>query len=87
MKFLTLLSVYVALVLLLLTTIGVASLDFHGPWKPIAGVSFAAIKAALIALFFMDLFYRNGLVRLFAGAGLFCLFLSALLTAADYLTR
>ncbi len=87
MKFATLLIVYIALVLLLALTIGVAYLPVGASIKPEIGLLIAAGKALLIVLFFMEIKYRNGLVRIFAGAGVFWLLLLFLLTAADYFTR
>jgi cytochrome c oxidase subunit IV len=57
------------------------------PWKTAAGLIIAATKTGLIALFFMKLRYQRGLVRIFAGAGLFWLGLLAVLLLADYLMR
>ena len=50
------------------------------------GRQFAA-KTALIALYFMRLRYQPGLVRLFAGAGLFWLAILMVLSLADFFTR
>ena len=87
MKTLTLLSVYVGLVLLLLLTLGIATLPSDGIWKPLSGLVIAAVKAGLIGLFFMDIRYQKGLVKLFSVMGLFWLFISFVLTASDYFTR
>jgi cytochrome c oxidase subunit 4 len=57
------------------------------PWKTAAGLVIAAAKTGLIALFFMKLRYQRGLVRIFAGAGLFWLGLLAVLLLTDYLMR
>jgi cytochrome c oxidase subunit 4 len=58
-----------------------------GGWAlPVAlGIAFA--KLALIYLFFMQLKYQRGLVRIFATAGFFWLAVAGLLTFSDYLTR
>ncbi|RYD91603.1 MAG: hypothetical protein EOP50_14020 [Sphingobacteriales bacterium] len=87
MKFGTLLGTYIGLVALLALTIGISLLPGDGAFKPIAGIVVAALKAALIALWFMELREHRGLVRVFAAAGLFWLLLLFLLSGADYLTR
>ncbi len=63
----------VAALLLLLTTatVVVSTIDF-GPWNLIVALSIAAIKATLVALFFMHLKYDNRIYSvIFIGAILF----------------
>jgi len=50
-------------------------------------LSIAAVKAGLIAIFFMHLLRSSVLVRIAAGAGTFWLMFMFTLAAADYLTR
>jgi len=57
------------------------------PWKTAAGLAIAAAKTLLIALFFMRLKYRRGLIPIFAVAGLFWLGILGTLLMSDYLTR
>ena len=87
MKASLLLWVYLLLVVLLGCTIGMALMPLGSAFKPLAGVLVAVIKAGLIAMFFMQLRYHRGTVRLFAAAGIFFLFLLFFLIACDYLTR
>jgi len=87
MKTSVLLWIYLLLVVLLGLTIGVALLPLAGEVKPAAAVLVAVIKAGLIGLFFMQLRYHHGTIRLFAAAGAFCLFLLFFLIATDYFTR
>ena len=47
----------------------------------------AAAKTALVFLFFMQLWYQRGLIRIFAAAGFFWLAIIGVLTFCDYLTR
>lgn len=87
MKVSTLLWIYALLVVLLAATLGIAYLPVSGWLKALAGMVVAMAKAILIALYFMDIRYQSGLVRVFAGAGVLWLLLLFVLTAADYLTR
>jgi len=87
MKASLLIWIYLILVLLLGCTIGMALLPLGAGLKPLAGLMVAVIKAGVISLFFMQLLYHHGTVRLFAAAGVFCLLLLFLLIAADYFTR
>jgi len=56
-------------------------------WKTAAALAVAVAKAGLIAAFFMKLKQHRGLLRVFAGAGLFWLAIFAVLIMTDYLTR
>jgi len=87
MKSSLLLWIYLVLVILLGCTIGMALLPLGVVIKPLAGLLVAGVKGGLIVLFFMQLRYHHGTLRLFAAAGAFCLFLLFLLIATDYLTR
>jgi cytochrome c oxidase subunit 4 len=82
----TFLLVWLALMALLALTMGVTFLPI-GELKAPVNFSIAAVKAGLIAWFFMHLRETKGLVRLFAVGALFWLFLLFALTFADYLTR
>jgi cytochrome c oxidase subunit IV len=77
---------YLALLLLLVLSAG-ASFAPLGAWQAPVALIIAATKMALVFLFFMQLRYRSGLVRVFAVAGFFWLALIGGLTFADYLTR
>lgn len=73
------------LVLLALTT---ASSYVHlGVGNTLLNFVIAAIKLALIAVFFMHLARADAAVRLAAGAALLFLFFLAFLSFADFLTR
>jgi cytochrome c oxidase subunit 4 len=79
-------AVFVALLLLLGLTVGIAEVDF-GPWNfPIAG-AIATAKAVLIMLYFMHVRYSPALIWLVAAAGFFWLAILFSLTMADFLTR
>jgi cytochrome c oxidase subunit 4 len=83
----TFLFVYLALLCLLALTIGAAQLVQLGPFKPVVNLGIAAIKAALIAWFFMHVREGSGLVRLFAVAALFWVLILFGLGLSDWLTR
>lgn len=82
----TLFAAFGALLLLLLAAALVPHLP-SGPWSGALSLAIAAAKVAVIALCFMQLRYHRGLIRVFAGAGLFWLGIALALTLADYLTR
>ena len=82
----TLLLVYLACLMLLAATIGVAQLEL-GALNPLLNLSIASLKALLIAWFFMHLRESSGLVRVFAASALFWLLILFGLSLSDYLTR
>lgn len=77
---------YVALMVLLVLT-ALASKAPLGEWKGAVSLFIAAVKMALVFLFFMQLWYQRGLIRIFAVAGFFWLSIIGILTFCDYLTR
>jgi cytochrome c oxidase subunit 4 len=80
-------GVFAALLVLTLTTTGVAYVDLGGVWNVAVALTIAFIKALLVALFFMHLRYSSRLTWLFAGAGIFWLATLLDLTLSDYFTR
>jgi len=78
--------VLAALLLLLAATMG-CSLIGLGRFELIANLGIAGLKAALVALFFMQVRYSSPVVRLFAVLGLLFLALLMGLSLADYLSR
>jgi cytochrome c oxidase subunit IV len=81
-----LVAVYAALICLLALTAGSTALPV-GWWSTPTGLVIAAVKAFLIAYFFMNLRGQPGIVRVFAVAGLFWLLILLVLSASDYFTR
>ncbi len=80
-------GVWGALVVLTLLTAGIAYLDL-GPLNPVAAVTIAVIKTALVALFFMHLRYTKvKLTYIFTAAGLLWLALLMSFTWSDVITR
>jgi caa(3)-type oxidase subunit IV len=58
-----------------------------GAWHLAVGGGIAAVKAALVVLFFMPLIRSPGRTWLATGVGLFRLGILVTLTFSDYLTR
>ena len=79
-------AVFCALVLLTALTVGVAFLDL-GTMNPLAALSIASLKAALVVFFFMHLRESSRLVRTAVVAGVACLLIMMVLTLSDYWTR
>jgi cytochrome c oxidase subunit IV len=79
-------AVWLALLLLLGATIGAAYLPLH-PFNGLVALLIAALKAVLVAVFFMHLKWSSALSRVFAAAGVFWLAILMTLTFADVLTR
>jgi cytochrome c oxidase subunit IV len=75
-----------ALAALLVLTVVAAQFDLGHLNTPIA-LAIAVAKAALIAIFFMNLRYGSPLVRVFAGGAFFWLAILIMLSLADVLTR
>jgi len=78
--------VFVALLVLLVLTLGVSYIDL-GVFNPIVALSIAVAKALLVMLYFMHLRWSGYLSWAVAGAGFIWLALLFLLTFSDYLTR
>lgn len=77
---------FVALMVLLALT-ALASKAPLGALKTPISLVIAAIKTTLVFLFFMQLWYQRGLIRLFAVVGFGWLAIIGVLTFCDYLTR
>jgi cytochrome c oxidase subunit 4 len=78
-------SAVVLLSLLGLLALSVIAAHFPlGIWSSIVALGIAAIKAGLIAWFFMHLRDETTLIRVFSLAGLFCLAVMFTLLTSDY---
>jgi caa(3)-type oxidase subunit IV len=77
---------YAALMVLLAAT-ALAAKAPPGAWQAPVALAIAAAKMLLVFLFFMQLRYQRGLVRVFAAAAFFWLGIAGVLTFSDYLTR
>jgi len=82
----TYLLVFVALLVLAGATTGIAYVDL-GPFNTVVALAIAAIKMALVGLFFMHLLYSHGLTRIVVLAGFFWLALMVSFTLADAFSR
>jgi cytochrome c oxidase subunit IV len=82
----TYLLVFVALLVLVGVTVGVALIDL-GSFGPIVALLIAGLKAGLIMVYFMHLRQTTKVAWVFAALGLMWLFIMLGLTMADYLTR
>jgi cytochrome c oxidase subunit IV len=74
------------LLVLTASTVGLAYLDLGG-WSLALALAFAATKATLIVLYFMEARYSRGLVRLVAAVALFWLGILLVGTLDDVITR
>jgi cytochrome c oxidase subunit 4 len=81
-----LVAVFVALLALLLVSVGAAFVPI-GPWSPVVALAMAAAKSALVIAYFMQLGRQPPLLRVFALGGFLWLGILFLLTFADVLTR
>ncbi|HVU33255.1 MAG TPA: cytochrome C oxidase subunit IV family protein [Opitutaceae bacterium] len=77
---------YVALMVLLALTATLSRFP-PGAWKTPVALLIAAAKLTLVFVFFMQLWYQRGLVRIFAATGFFWLAIIGTLTFVDYLSR
>jgi cytochrome c oxidase subunit 4 len=83
-------AIYVGIwaVLMVLTGVTVfASFIELGDWNIVLALTIASIKATLVVLFFMHLYYSSKLTKVTMIAAIFFLFLLLALSMTDYLTR
>lgn len=79
-------GVYLALIALTVATVAIASLDL-GRFNVVFALAIAAVKTALVGLFFMHLLYTSHRTKIMAVAGLVWLAILIALTLSDVLTR
>jgi len=80
-------AIFAALLLLTLSTTGMAFVDLGGDLNALVAVAIAIVKALLVILFFMHVRYSSRLTWVFVGAGFFWLLILLTLTMTDPLTR
>src|SRR5262249_6272798 len=80
-------TVFAALAALTVLTVAVSFVELPGPLHVSVGLLIATVKALLVALFFMHVFYSRRLIWLVACAALLWLGILFVLTFADYLSR
>jgi cytochrome c oxidase subunit 4 len=78
--------VYLALLLLLAATVGIAYVEI-GTLNLVFALAIAFGKAALVVLFFMHVLYSTQVTKVFVLTSILFLILLAGLVMADYLTR
>jgi cytochrome c oxidase subunit 4 len=79
--------IFGALLVLTLSTTGVAFVDLGGNLNTIVALCIAIAKTMLVILFFMHVYYSSRLTWVFVGAGFFWLMILLSLTLADVLSR
>ena len=79
--------VYLALLLLLVATVGFSFVDFGRGINNAIAIGIGCIKALLIVLFFMHIAFEPWLTWFFAAAGFLWLGIMLTLTSSEYLTR
>ncbi|MGE0127413.1 MAG: cytochrome C oxidase subunit IV family protein [Blastocatellales bacterium] len=82
----TYLTIFAVLITLTAVSVFVAYLDL-GRMNVVAALIIAAIKALLIALYFMHIRYSARLTQVVVVGGVFWLMIMFALTMSDYLTR
>lgn len=82
----TYLAVFAALAVFTVVTTGVAYLDL-GLFNPVVALTIAVVKATLVVLFFMHVWYRGKLTWVFIGAGVLWLAFLIAFTLSDAVTR
>ena len=84
-------KVIVALMVLLVITLGAAAIDFSQmglPWLNIViAMTIAVVKAVLIILYFMHVRYSSKLVWVFSGAAFFWVMILFVMMLIDYFSR
>ena len=80
------LLVFLCLLVLTATTVGVAFIDL-GPLNNLVALGIAVLKASLVVLFFMGVRYSTRLTPLVILSGVFGLAIMVGLTLVDYATR
>jgi cytochrome c oxidase subunit IV len=79
-------SVYLALMGLLVVTVAVAYVHL-GIFNTAVAMAIGTVKACLVIWYFMHVKTTERLVPIFIGLSLYMLFIGALFTLSDYLTR
>lgn len=82
----TFLKVYAALMGLLSLSVALSFVPL-GPMQTATAIAIAAIKAGLVAAFFMEILIEDAAVRLWVAAGFYWLAVLLVLSMADYMTR
>jgi cytochrome c oxidase subunit 4 len=79
-------AVFLALIALTATTVGVSRIEL-GEYNFVVAMTIAVMKGSLVVWFFMEVRRGNPLTKLFVGAGLFWLAILLVFVLSDYLSR
>jgi cytochrome c oxidase subunit IV len=79
-------AVFLALIVLTITTVGVSKLEL-GEYNFICAMTIAVIKGTLVVWFFMDVRRSSSMTKLFVCAGFFWLAILLTFVLSDYLSR
>jgi cytochrome c oxidase subunit 4 len=82
----TYIAVYVTLLVFTGITVGAAFIDLH-IFNPIIAVAIACIKAVIVILFFMHVFYQSKLIKLTVISGFLTFLILITMTLSDYMSR
>lgn len=78
--------IFLALIVLTAVTVWVAFHDY-GVWNDLIAMGIAIVKATLVVLFFMQVYYSSRLSKLTVVGGLLWLLILIGITLSDYLSR
>lgn len=79
-------AVFLALIALTATTVGVSRIDL-GEYNFVVAMTIAVMKGSLVVWFFMDVRRGSSLTKLFVGAGFFWMAILFVFVLSDYLSR
>ena len=82
----TYLFVFGALLIGTALTVGAAFIDL-GELNPVIAIAIACVKAVLVILFFMHIYYSSRLMKMTVGAGIFTFLVLITMTLSDYISR
>ncbi len=80
------LFILIALVVGTVLTWSIAKVNL-GIWNPVVALTIAVIKAVLVILFFMHVYYSSKLTKVTVVAGFFWLMILITLSLSDYISR
>ena len=80
------LKIFAALLVGTGLTVGAAFVDM-GAFNPVVAILIACIKAVLVVLFFMHVYYSSKLMKLTVAAGFFTFIVLITMTLTDYMSR
>lgn len=79
-------AVFAALLLLLLSSVGLHCLDL-GIWNTVLALGIAGTQAFLAVVFFMNVRFSGRLIWIFAGIGFYWMAILLVLSMSDFVSR